>query len=137
MPYQKFFTMKRWSTSGLVTARKQSLGQGNIFRSVCQEFCSQGGSTRPGTPWEQVHPPDQVHPPGPGTPPDQVHPCSTVTKYTPWDQVHPPGPVNSPRRGTPQDHVHPLGPGTSHWSSACWEIQATSGWYASYWNAFL
>ena len=26
----------------LVTARKRSLGQGNIFRSVCQEFCSQG-----------------------------------------------------------------------------------------------
>ena len=22
-------------------------------------------------------------------------------------------------------------------SSACWEIQATSGWYASYWNAYL
>ena len=27
----------------LVTARKRSLGQGNIFRSVCQEFCPQGG----------------------------------------------------------------------------------------------
>ena len=25
------------------TARKRSLGQGNIFRSVCQEFCPQGG----------------------------------------------------------------------------------------------
>ena len=25
------------------TARKRSLGQGNIFRSVCQEFCSWGG----------------------------------------------------------------------------------------------
>ena len=27
----------------IFTARKQSLGQGNIFIGVCQEFCSQGG----------------------------------------------------------------------------------------------
>ena len=27
----------------LITAHKQSLGQGNIFTSVCQEFCPQGG----------------------------------------------------------------------------------------------
>ena len=27
----------------LVTARKRSLGQGHIFRSVCQEFCRGGG----------------------------------------------------------------------------------------------
>ena len=27
----------------VITARKRSLGQGNIFRSVCQEFCPQGG----------------------------------------------------------------------------------------------
>ena len=27
----------------IFTARKRSLGQGNIFRSVCQEFCPQGG----------------------------------------------------------------------------------------------
>ena len=26
-----------------ITARKRSLGQGNIFIGVCQEFCSQGG----------------------------------------------------------------------------------------------
>ena len=26
-----------------ITTRKRSLGQGNIFSSVCQEFCSQGG----------------------------------------------------------------------------------------------
>ena len=25
-----------------ITARKRSSGQGNIFRSVCQEFCPQG-----------------------------------------------------------------------------------------------
>ena len=27
----------------IFTARKRSLGQGNIFRSVCQEFCPRGG----------------------------------------------------------------------------------------------
>ena len=28
--------------SAVFTARKRSLRQGNIFRSVCQEFCSRG-----------------------------------------------------------------------------------------------
>ena len=27
----------------IITTRKRSLGQGNIFRSVCQEFCRGGG----------------------------------------------------------------------------------------------
>ena len=76
--------------------------------------------------------PVQVHPPGPGTPPcDQVHP---QTRYTSQDQVHPPAP-GTPlgTRYTPlPDQVHPP-PG----SSACREIRATSGRYASYWNAFL
>ena len=31
-----------------ITARKRSLGQGNIFRSVCQEFCSQRRVSAPG-----------------------------------------------------------------------------------------
>ena len=51
----------------IFTARKQSLGQGNIFSSVCQEFCSREGLSacwdttppRPGTP-----PPKTRHPPG-------------------------------------------------------------------------
>ena len=30
-----------------VTARKQSLGQGNVFTPVCQSFCSQGESAPP------------------------------------------------------------------------------------------
>ena len=53
-------------TNGLITARKRSLGQGNIFSSVCQEFCSQRGRV-PG----QVHPPGQVH-----------HPPTPPTRYT-------------------------------------------------------
>ena len=78
--------------------------------------------------------------PRPGTP--------LRTRYT----LPGPGTPPPPRTGTPRDRVHPLHPrpGTPPWtrytpwpvhpsprSSACWEIRATSGRYASYWNAFL
>ena len=72
----------------IFTARKRSLGQGNIFRSVCEEFSPQGGvclsacwipsprdqappPPEPGTPhsWDQAPPPRRTrHPPGLGTP---------------------------------------------------------------------
>ena len=41
---------------------------------------------------------------------------------------HPPPPpgADTPTADTPPPE-----------SSACWDIRATSGWYASYWNAFL
>ena len=100
------------------------------------------------------YPWDQVHPPGPGTPLGTRY--TPRTRYTlPWDPVHPPGPGTrpwtryTPWAGTHPWQVHPLGPGTSPrsgtppsgytppGSSACWEIRATSGRYASYWNAFL
>ena len=76
----------------------------------------------PGTPW-QVHSRGQVHPPG---------------RYTPWAGTPLPQ-AGTPRAGTPPSgQVHPLWAGTPHHgSSACWEIRATSGRYASYWNAFL
>ena len=44
----------------IITARKRSLGQGNIFAPVCHFV--QRGSTWAGTPQDQVHPRDQVHP---------------------------------------------------------------------------
>ena len=57
----------------IITACKRSLGQGNIFRSMCQEG-TPGAGTAPGpwtrytpqagTPREQVNPQDQVHHPG-------------------------------------------------------------------------
>ena len=49
------------------TARKRSLEQGNIFTSVCQEFCSQGGVWSRGC----VETPRDggMHPTG-------MHPCS-------------------------------------------------------------
>ena len=64
-----------------VTTRKRSLGQGNIFRSVCQEFYPWGvccsacwDTTSPqdqtGTPRPGRHPPGPGrHPPRPGRPP--------------------------------------------------------------------
>ena len=61
----------------VITARKRTLGHGNIFRSVCQEFCPRGGGLPQrmlryhplGT--KQAPPPrDQAGtPPGPGRPP--------------------------------------------------------------------
>ena len=54
------------------------------------------------------------HPtPGPGTNRDQAHP---------HHQAPPP-----PRAGTPRSRHTPR-------NRACWEIQSTSGRYASYWN---
>ena len=75
----------------IFTARKRSLGQGNIFAPVCHSVHSGGGSTWAGTPG---------------------------TRYTPR------------ARYTPQTRYTPR-------SSAYWEIRATSGRYASCWNAFL
>ena len=52
----------------IFNARKRSLGQGNVFRSVCQSFCSQGEgfSLWTETPWTQTHldrdPPDRDRP---------------------------------------------------------------------------
>ena len=79
-----------WMNNGLIfTARKRSLGQGNIFIGVCQEFCSQGGEYLSRCPLREQAPPF----PGPGSPPG--------TRYTsPWSR-HPP-------EQTPRDQVHPF-----------------------------
>ena len=75
----------------LVTARKRSLGQGNIFSSVCQEFCSLGGSA-------SVHvgiPP----PPGADTPPEAD---------LPWEQT-PPCTLHAGRYGQQAGSIHSTG----------------------------
>ena len=133
-------------TKLIVTSRKRSLRR-LCFTRVClskgrgREYLSRY-PPGPGTP-----PRTQYTPLGPGTPrrvppgtrytPWQVPPG---TRYTPQDQIHPrqvpPRTRYTPVAGTPltrypQDQVYPPG------SSACWEILATSGRYASYWNAFL
>ena len=92
-----------------------------------------------------THPLGPGSPPGPGTSPwDQVYPpgrypqtrytplgryTSPQTRYTPQYQVH----------SLAQVHPHPHPPRTRYTpeSSACWEIRATSGWYASFWNGLL
>ena len=69
-----------------ITARKRSLGQGNIFSSVCQEFCSQGGggsaSVHAGIP----PPPRSRLPPDQAPPPEQTPPGS---RHTPREQTPP------------------------------------------------
>ena len=114
-------TMKRKTQQHFITARKRSLGQGNIFRSVYQEICSQEGRDLPhcmlgyppGT--RDRNPSRGRHPPGPevGTPPSWSRPPPRKQRQAPSQEQTPPK------------------------SSACWEIRATSGRYASYWNAIL
>ena len=78
----------------IFTARKRSLGQGNMFTGVC---LSTGGV--PGT----RYPPDQVHnpwdqvPPQPGTHPPGTRYTHPGTKYTPLTSYTPsPGPSTPP-----------------------------------------
>ena len=120
------------------------LGQGNIFSSACQEFCSHRGGGPPHCmlgyiPQEQTCPmsrhPSRTrgrpsrsrHPLGPD-PPRSRHPSPRIRhppeSDTPWTRGRhlPPGPEADPL---------PHSQGTS------WEIRATSGRYTSYWNAIL
>ena len=79
------------------------LGQGNIFTSVCQEFCPHGGRVsasvhagthhppRADTPREQTPPPPLTRQTPPGsrhTPPDQADPPGS--RHTPPDQANTP-----------------------------------------------
>ena len=94
-----------------VTARKRSLGQSNIFSSVCQEFCPGG--------WGLPQCILGYHPPlGPGR-----HPPRTG-HAPPWQADLP----------TPDQAGTPLGPGRT---PRHYEIRSMSGRYASYWNAIL
>ena len=51
--------------TSFITVRKRSSGQGNIFSSVCQEFCSRGGSA---SVHAGISPSDQAPPPPEQTP---------------------------------------------------------------------
>ena len=96
------------------TARKRSLGQGNIFTLVCHSVHRGGSaSVHAGIP---TLPPGSRHPPG-SRPPSGSRP--------------PPLGADPPRsRHPPPGSRPPL-------CSACWEIRAISWRYASYWNAIL
>ena len=93
----------------VITARKRSLGQGNIFRSVCEEFCPRGGvclsacwdttpPPRPGTPQNQApldqEPPQEQTPPGPA-PLGPGTPLLEQTPHPPGVDTHPPPPERS------------------------------------------
>ena len=78
---EKRYVKRSQQVNGVFTARKRSLGQGNIFSSVCQEFCPRKGgevsaSVHAGipysSPWDQATPSSEQTPPGPG-PPGAVH----------------------------------------------------------------
>ena len=104
------------------------LGQGNIFTSVCQEFCPQGGRVS-----ASVH--AGIHSPGANTPQEQTPP--------PLGADTPPR-SRPPRADTHPRSRHPPGsrpPQSRHTAPSPWEadcsIRSTSGRYASYWNAFL
>ena len=73
------------------TARKQNLGQGNIFSSVCQEFCSRGG----GLPQCMLGYPPSKHPTRAGTHQEQTPP--------------PPCTVHAGRYGQQVGGMHPTG----------------------------
>ena len=102
----------------VITARKRSLGQGNIFTPVCHSVHGGEYLGRYPPPRDQVHPQDRVDPPyqvppqtrytplGPGTP-------TPSGPGTPWDQVHPLG------QGTPSRLGTPPGPGTPPRDQKC------------------
>ena len=78
----------------IITARKRSLGQGNIVISVCQEFCPQGGLPQC---MLGYHPPGPVTPPGadlPSRPPPSSH--LQEQSPPPPPSRHPPGSRHPP-----------------------------------------
>ena len=94
------------------------LGQGNIFTSVCQEFCPQGGGggylpqcmlgytppPRPGRPPGSRHPP-----PGPGRPYPLTRQTPPQTRQTPPDQADTPPGKQTPAYGLRAAGTHPSG----------------------------
>ena len=117
-----------WLYSSLPAATK--LGQGNIFTSVCQEFCPMGGegvclsACWDTPPRDQPHhplPPGTSHtPPGPGTPPPRPGTSPGTSHTTP-----PPGPGTPPP--PPQTRHTPPGPGTPPPRETDCSIRSTSG----------
>ena len=76
------------------------LGQGNILRSVCQEFCSRGGGGS-----APLH--AGIHTPTPG--PEAGTPPPAPEAGTPLDQTPPPSAVHAGRYGQQAGGTHPTG----------------------------
>ena len=96
----------------IITTCKRSLGQGNIFSSMCQEFCSQGGVPGQVPPWAGTPSPRQVHP-WAGTPPPDRYPPGMYTlplgRNTPLGRYTPTGTVHAGRYGQQAGGTHPTG----------------------------
>ena len=107
--------------------------EGYIFTRVCHSV--HGGGEYLGRYLPSRYTPLAGTPPA-GTPPGRYTPRSPPPG-TPPVGTPPPRQVRPSGRYTP-DRYTPPGQVPHHpGSSACWEIRATSGRYASYWNAFL
>ena len=95
-----------------ITVRTRSLGPGNIFSSVCQEFCTRGGclsacwDTPPGS-----RPLQTRHLPGPGIPPPGADtPGPGTPRSRPlWTRHPPPCTVHAGRYGQQAGGMHPTG----------------------------
>ena len=72
--------------------------------------------------------------PGAETPPESRHPPGAKT---PLQSKSPGNRRPPPNRHPSPGSRHPPGVDTHPLRSACWEIRAIGGRYASYWNAFL
>ena len=114
-----------------------------FFTRVCDSV-HRGGLQRTPLTRQTPPPPDQADttpagrtPPGPRrTPPDQADPPGTKENpprpgRPPRTKENPPGP-----RRTPRTRQTPPGPRRPPREEDC-SIRSMSGWYASYWNAFL
>ena len=120
-----------------------NLRKGNVFTSVCLEFCPQRGVYTPqaDTPW--TDPPRQTPPPSLG----RHHPpwADTPRADTPWTDPPLADTPTLPGQTPPSLGRH--SPGRHPPPNACWDthtpypvhagIRSTRGRYASHWNAFL
>ena len=117
----------------IITTRKRSLGQGNIFIGVCQEFCSQGECPPQcmlGYPPPRADTPRADTPPGADTPRSRHPPGSRHPLEQTPSRADTPPEQTPPRADTPWSRHPPQ-------HRACWEIRSMRGQYASYWIAIL
>ena len=89
---QNKFSVRFFSSCRKRSGRKRSLGQDNIFSSVCQEFCPQGGLPQCmleyQLPLASRHPPWQGKPPARQTPPSKAD--TPLSKADPLARRPPP-----------------------------------------------
>ena len=111
----------------LITACKRSFGQGNIFTSVCDSFCSQWGREVLWCHFLFCH---GQHPHLPITE-QHTHLNALPWAGTPWT-AHIPG----QHTHTPLDNTH-IYPGQHPTPPTPKVNKPTSRWYATHWNTFL